>query len=480
MCGVFGVYAAERDVARLTYFGLFALQHRGQESAGIAVSEQGRLTALRDLGLVTQVFDEQKLHGLQGQVAIGHTRYSTTGSSQWSNAQPLVQHGTTRTVAMGHNGNLVNATALRDELRASGVTLRATSDSEVIAALIANDEAPLMDAVANAMQRLEGAYSIVALSEGKLVAFRDAHGFRPLVLGRINEAGSAAGQAAGARPAERAAEGGPGDWVVASETCALDLVGADFVREVERGEVVVVDDDGLHSVQAVEPASPGALCIFEFFYLARPDTILSGIEVHGARVRMGARLAQEAPADVDLVLPIPDSGTPAAIGFSRALGIPFSEGLIKNRYVGRTFIQPDQELRRQGIKLKFNPLAEVAGKRVAVVDDSIVRGNTTRQIVQMLFDAGAVEVHVRISSPPVVGQCFYGIDLADPDELIANDKSVEGVREYIGATSLAYISHDGLVEATKRPESELCRACLTHDYPTPVPVEHAKLRYEPV
>ena len=457
MCGVFGVYAAERDVARLTYFGLFALQHRGQESAGIAVSEQGRLTALRDLGLVTQVFDEQKLHGLQGQVAIGHTRYSTTGSSQWSNAQPLVQHGTTRTVAMGHNGNLVNATALRDELRASGVTLRATSDSEVIAALIANDEAPLMDAVANAMQRLEGAYSIVALSEGKLVAFRDAHGFRPLVLGRIKD-----------------------DWVVASETCALDLVGADFVREVERGEVVVVDDDGLHSVQAVEPASPGALCIFEFFYLARPDTILSGIEVHGARVRMGARLAQEAPADVDLVLPIPDSGTPAAIGFSRALGIPFSEGLIKNRYVGRTFIQPDQELRRQGIKLKFNPLAEVAGKRVAVVDDSIVRGNTTRQIVQMLFDAGAVEVHVRISSPPVVGQCFYGIDLADPDELIANDKSVEGVREYIGATSLAYISHDGLVEATKRPESELCRACLTRDYPTPVPVEHAKLRYETV
>jgi len=480
MCGVFGVYAAERDVARLTYFGLFALQHRGQESAGIAVSEQGRLTALRDLGLVTQVFDEQKLHGLRGQVAIGHTRYSTTGSSQWSNAQPLVQHGKARTVAMGHNGNLVNATALRDELRAAGVTLKATSDSEVIAALIANDEAPLEEAVANAMQRLEGAYSIVALSEGKLVAFRDPHGFRPLVLGRIHGAGGVGGQVAEARPEDRATEGSPGDWVVASETCALDLVGADFVREVERGEAVVIDEDGLRSVQAVEPATPGALCIFEFFYLARPDTMLSGIEVHGARVRMGERLAQEAPADVDLVLPIPDSGTPAAIGFSRALGIPFSEGLIKNRYVGRTFIQPDQELRRQGIKLKFNPLAEVAGKRVAVVDDSIVRGNTTRQIVQMLFDAGAVEVHVRISSPPVVGQCFYGIDLADPDELIANNKSVEEVREYIGATSLAYISHDGLVESTRRPESELCRACLTGDYPTAVPVEQAKLRYEPV
>jgi amidophosphoribosyltransferase len=457
VCGVFGVYAGERDVARLTYFGLFALQHRGQESAGIAVSEQGRLTALRDLGLVTQVFDEQKLHGLRGQVAIGHTRYSTTGSSQWSNAQPLVQHGSVRTVALGHNGNLVNATALRDEMSESGVTLRATSDSEVIAALIANDEAPLLDAVANAMRRLEGAYSIVALSEGKLVAFRDPHGFRPLVLGRIHD-----------------------DWVVASETCALDLVGADFVREVGRGEAVLVDETGLHSVQAVELSSAGALCIFEFFYLARPDTKLDGIEVHGARVRMGEQLAREAPADADLVLPIPDSGTPAAIGFSRALGIPFSEGLIKNRYVGRTFIQPDQELRRQGIKLKFNPLAEVAGKRVVVVDDSIVRGNTTQQIVQMLKDAGATEVHVRISSPPVVGECFYGIDLADPDELIANKKSVDEVREYIGATSLAYISHDGLVAATRRPESELCRACLTGDYPTAVPLEHAKLRYEPV
>jgi amidophosphoribosyltransferase len=455
MCGVFGVYAPDRDVSRLTYFGLFALQHRGQESAGIAVSEQGRLTALRDLGLVSQVFDEQKLHGLRGSVAIGHTRYSTTGSSQWSNAQPLVQHGGVRTVALGHNGNLVNATALRDELRAGGVTLRATSDSEVIAALIANDEAPLEDAVANAMRRLEGAYSIVALSEGRLVAFRDPHGFRPLVLGRIHD-----------------------DWVVASETCALDLVGAEFVREVERGEAVFADADGLRSVQAVEPPSGGALCIFEFFYLARPDTALSGVEVHGARVRMGERLAAEAPAEADLVLPIPDSGTPAAIGFSRALGIPFSEGLIKNRYVGRTFIEPDQELRRQGIRLKFNPLAEVAGKRLVVVDDSIVRGNTTRQIVQMLFDAGAAEVHVRISSPPVIGQCFYGIDLADPDELIAAAKTVDEVREYIGATSLAYLSHDGLVEATSRPESELCRACLTREYPTAVPVEHAKLRYE--
>jgi amidophosphoribosyltransferase len=457
MCGVFGVYAPDRDVARLTYFGLFALQHRGQESAGIAVSDEGRLTALRDLGLVTQVFDEQKLRGLRGDVAIGHTRYSTTGSSQWANAQPLVQHGRARTVALGHNGNLVNATELRDEMRAAGMTLQATSDSEVIAALIANDEAPLEDAVASAMRRLEGAYSVVALSEGKLVAFRDSFGFRPLVLGRIHD-----------------------DWVVASETCSLDLVGAEFVREIEPGEVVIADAGGLRSSRPLEQSNGGALCVFEFFYLARPDTQLSGVEVHGARVRMGERLAAEAPVDADLVLPIPDSGTPAAIGFSRALSIPFSEGLIKNRYVGRTFIQPDQELRRLGIRMKFNPLAEVAGKRLVVVDDSIVRGTTTREIVKMLFEAGAAEVHVRISSPPVIGQCFYGIDLADPDEMIASTKTVEEIREYIGATSLAYLSHDGLVESTTRPASELCRACLTREYPTAVPAEHSKLRYESV
>ena len=406
---------------------------------------------------MSQVFDEQKLCGLQGQVAIGHNRYSTTGSSQWSNAQPLVQHGRVRTVALGHNGNLVNAAELREELHAQDVTLHSTSDSELIAALIANDPAPLEDAVASAMSRLEGAFSVVALSEGKLMAFRDAHGFRPLCLGRLG-----------------------GDRVVASETCAFDLVGAAFDREIGHGELVVVDEQGVRAIQAIDPAADGALCIFEFFYLARPDSRLDGVEVHGARVRMGERLAEEAPADADLVMPIPDSGTPAAIGFSRALGIPFSEGLIKNRYIGRTFIQPDQELRRQGVRLKFNPLAEVAGKRVVVVDDSIVRGNTTRAIVQMLFDAGAAEVHVRVSAPPVIGQCFYGIDLADPQEMIAAGKSVDEIREYIGATTLAYLSHAGLVAATRRPESELCSACLTRRYPTEVPVEHAKLRFEKV
>src|SRR5919205_646765 len=456
MCGVFGVHSHERDVARLTYFGLFALQHRGQESAGIAVSDKDRLTALRDMGLVTQVFDEQKLRGLRGDLAIGHTRYSTTGSTHWANAQPLVHHGRARTVALGHNGNLANAADLREELAAETVPLATTSDSEVIAALLAGADTALEDAVAQAMSRLDGAFSVVALSEGKLLAFRDRHGFRPLCLGRLGD-----------------------DWVVASETCALDLVGATFEREVAPGELVVVDDEGLHATAALERADGGALCIFEFFYLARPDSRLSGVEVHGARVRMGERLAAEAPVEADLVLPIPDSGTPAAIGFSRATGIPFSEGLIKNRYVQRTFIQPDQGLREQGVKLKFNPLAEVAGKRVVAVDDSIVRGNTTRKIVSMLFEAGAAEVHVLVSAPPVIGQCFYGIDLADEREMIAATRSVDEIRAHIGATSLAYLSLEGLEASTRRPPGDLCRACLTRDYPTAVPREGAKLRFEP-
>src|SRR6266536_1832126 len=453
MCGLFGVRAPGRDVARLTYFGLYALQHRGQESAGIAVSEDGRLTALRDLGLVPQVFDERSLSGLHGELAIGHTRYSTTGGNACANAQPLLRHGRVRTVALGHNGNLVNAEALRAEAGSLG----STSDSEVIAALIADDEQPLEEAIAAAMARLEGAATVVGLADGKLFAFRDAHGFRPLVLGRLGD-----------------------DPVVASETCALDLVGAELEREIAPGELVVADEDGVRVTQALEIADGGALCIFEFFYLARPDTRLDGVEVHGARVRMGERLAAESPVDADLVLPIPDSGTPAAIGFARATGIPFSEGLIKNRYVGRTFIQPDQGLREQGAKLKYNPLAEVAGKRVVAVDDSIVRGNTTRQIVQLLFDAGATEVHMRVSAPPVIGQCFYGIDLADPEEMIASTKTVEQIREHIGATSLAYISLEGLQESTHRPASQLCRACLTRDYPTEVPADAKKLKFEPV
>jgi amidophosphoribosyltransferase len=452
MCGLFGIRSVERDVAGTTYFGLHALQHRGQESAGIAVSERGRLTALRDMGLVTRVFDERNLGGLHGELAIGHTRYSTTGADRWENAQPLIHRGRGRTIALGHNGNLVNADELRAELN---VPLGSSSDSEVIAALIAGDEAPLDEAVANAMRQLEGAYSVVALSEHRLLAFRDPLGFRPLELGKLGD-----------------------DWVVASETCALDLVGADFVRDVRPGELVIVDEEGLHTTQALPTAERGAFCIFEFFYLARPDSLIEGVEAHGARLRMGERLAAEAPVEADLVLPIPDSGTPAAIGYSRASGIPFSEGLIKNRYVGRTFIQPDQRLREQGIRLKFNPLEEVAGKRVVIVDDSIVRGNTTRQLVAMLFEAGAAEVHVRISSPPIVGACFYGIDFAGEEELVAAGRTTEDVRELIGATSLHHLSLEGLQDAVRRPESSVCRACLTRDYPTEVPREAAKLRFE--
>jgi amidophosphoribosyltransferase len=454
MCGVFGIRSADRDVARLAYFGLFALQHRGQESAGIAVSDDGRLTVVRDMGLVAQVFDEQQLHALPGELAIGHTRYSTTGANRWANSQPLIHHGPVRTIALGHNGNLVNVEALRTELKAEGTQLGSGSDSEVIAALIARDPAPLPEAVANAMRRLEGAYSVTALADQTLVAFRDPLGFRPLTLGLLG-----------------------GDWVVASETCALDLIGAELVRDVRPGEVVWIDADGHHAAQAV-PGGKNALCIFEHVYFARPDSQLGGVEVHGARVRMGERLVEEAPAEADLVVGIPDSGTPAAIGFSKASGIPFNEALTKNRYVARTFIQPDQAMREQGVKMKYNPLAEIAGKRLVVVEDSIVRGTTTRQIVSILFDAGAREVHMRVASPPIVSPCFYGIDFGDDDQLLAARRSVEDMRALIGATSLHYLSVEGMQWATQLPEDSVCRACFTRAYPTLVPQKVEKLRFE--
>ncbi len=458
MCGVFGIQSSSRDVARLTYFGLFALQHRGQESAGIAVADNGRVTVVRDMGLVAQVFNsEEKLGALTGTAAIGHTRYSTTGGVHWSNAQPVLHEGAERRVALGHNGNLTNAAALRCELEAEGIALASTSDTEVIAALIAREPGSLIEAVGATMARLEGAYSVVCLIDGRLLAFRDPHGIRPLTLGTVGE-----------------------DWVVASESCALDLVGARSERDVRAGEIVEVGPDGLESAQGL-PAARAAACIFEHVYFARPDTHLNGREVHRARVRMGERLAEEAPVVADLVMPIPDSGTPAAIGFAKRSGIPFEEGLIKNRYVGRTFIQPDQELRRQGIRLKFNPLDEIAGQRVVIVDDSIVRGNTMRQLVQMLFDGGAEEVHVRISSPPVVSPCFYGIDMADEAELAAYGRSADDVQRMIGATSLAYLSVDGMQWATRLPSKEVCRACFTREYPTSIPDGPVtdKLRFEP-
>jgi amidophosphoribosyltransferase len=444
MCGVFGVVSRKRDVARLAYFGLFALQHRGQESAGIAVSDGERITALREMGLVAQVFSEERLRGLAGEAAIGHTRYSTTGASRWANAQPLVHHGRARTVAVAHNGNLVNTGELRDELVASGARLSSTSDTAVVAALLAEEPGSLEHAAAAVVGRLRGAFSIVALSGGRLLAFRDPHGFRPLCLGRLGD-----------------------DVVVASESCSLDLLGADYERDVEPGELLVVSDRA-ESFRVAEP-SRSAACIFELVYLARPDSRMSGGDVYAVRTRMGEELAVEAPVEAEVVVPVPDSGTPAAIGFARASRIPFGEGLIKNRYVARTFIQPDQALREQGIRLKFNPLAEVRGRRLVVVDDSIVRGTTMRQIVAMLREAGAREVHVRISSPPVVSPCFYGVDMADRAELVAAGRSTESVRRHIGATSLAYLSPTGLQRATGRPAAAFCRACFTGSYPTSVP-----------
>ena len=462
MCGVFGIYdpvgEPDRDVARLTFFGLYALQHRGQESAGIAVSDGGRVVAMKDMGLVSQVFDEPKLSALQGRMAIGHARYSTTGSTAWRNAQPVVQHAAGRTIALGHNGNLTNTAELREELRGNRVRLQSTSDTEVIAALIArHPSGDLEQAIVDAMARVEGAFAAVVLTEGAVAGFRDPDGIRPLVVGRLDDA-----------------------FVLASETCALDIIGASFERELRPGEMVIVDEHGPRFRQAVEPRSQ-SLCIFEYIYFARPDSEMQGEGLHDVRGRMGEQLAQEAPVDADVVIPVPDSGTPAAVGYARRSGIPFGEGLVKNRYVGRTFIQPDQGLRERGVRLKFNVLPSVLrGKRVVVVDDSIVRGSTTRKLVQMLFEAGALEVHLRVSSPPIISPCFYGIDMADQSELLAAGRSIEEVRERLGATSLAYLSLDGLQESTGQSSDRFCRACLTGDYPTDIPDEmrNAKLRFE--
>ena len=457
MCGVFGVYAPDRDVARLTYFGLFALQHRGQESAGIAVSEHGRLTGLRDLGLVSQVFDEQKLGGLRGQVAIGHNRYSTTGSSGWANAQPLVQHGRARTVALGHNGNLINVGQLRDELREAGVPLGTTSDSELIAALIANDPSPLDEAVANAMRRLEGAYSIVALSEGRLDRLP-----RPARLPPPRDRAVAATIGSSPRRRARSTWWAPSSCARSRRASSSSPTPTACTRRRRSSSPTAARSASGSSSTSRGPTagSRGSRC-----------TTRACGWASGSRRRRRSRPTSSCRSPTR-------ARRPRSASRARS-GLPFSEGLIKNRYVQRTFIQPDQELRRQGIRLKYHPVAEVAGKRVVAVDDSIVRGNTTREIVRMLFDAGAAEVHLRVSSPPVIGQCFYGIDLADPSEMIASTRTVEEVREHVGATSLAYLSHDGLVEATRRPASALCRACLTGEYPTEVPAEAAKLRFEP-
>jgi amidophosphoribosyltransferase len=458
-CGVFGVWSPGEDVAKLTYYGLYSLQHRGQEAAGIAVSDGSRIVVYKDMGLVAQVFDESVLNTLRGHVAIGHCRYSTSGSSVWENAQPTFRATPSASLALGHNGNLINTLALAALLgeHLGAAAGRATSDTDVLTALFAasnlvqdgnGDAAPAhpgVEAAALAMLPLvRGAFSLVFMDEHALYAARDPQGFRPLVLGRL-------------------ARG----WVVASETAALDIVGATFVREIEPGELVAIDDEGVRSHTFAPAAAKG--CLFEYVYLARPDTAIAGRSVQAARVEVGRRLAAEYPADADLVIPVPESSTPAAIGYAQASGIPYGQGLVKNSYVGRTFIQPSQTIRERGIRLKYNPLRDaIVGQRLVVVDDSIVRGNTQRAIVGMLREAGAAEVHVRISSPPVAWPCFFGIDFASRAELMAGNLTIDEIRHSIGADSLGFVSLEGLIEATTVPAGQLCHACFDGQYPVDV------------
>jgi len=449
-CGVFGVWAPHEDVAKLTYYGLYALQHRGQEAAGIAVSDGTTVVVYKDLGLVAQVFDESTLETLRGHLAVGHTRYSTTGGCTWENAQPSFRSTSTGGgIALGHNGNLTNTAELARRVARSGQAkdlMGATTDSDLVTSLLAAQPDLSLEAAAlDVLPLLRGAFSFTFMDEHTLYAARDGHGVRPLVLGRLERG-----------------------WVVASETAALDIVGASFVREVEPGELLAIDEHGVRSHRFAEATPHG--CLFEYVYLARPDTTIAGRNVHGTRVDVGRQLAREAPAVADLVIPVPESGTPAAVGFAEESGIPYGLGLVKNSYVGRTFIQPSQTIRQLGIRLKLNPLREVLrGKRIVVVDDSIVRGNTQRALVRMLREAGATEVHVRISSPPVAWPCFYGIDFASKAELVASGLTVEQIRAIIGADSLAYVSLDGLVGASHQGRDRLCTACFSGVYPLELP-----------
>ena len=461
-CGVFGVWAPGEEVAKLTYYGLYALQHRGQEAAGIAVADGSQVLVFKDLGLVSQVFDEQTLGAMEGHVAIGHCRYSTTGSTTWENAQPVFRNTAAGTgVALGHNGNLVNTTDLAARARELGlINMRgaaaATTDSDILGALLAHGAADssVEQAALELLPTVRGAFCLTFMDENTLYAARDPHGVRPLSLGRLDRG-----------------------WVVASETAALDIVGASFVRDIEPGELLAIDADGVRSSRFAPPSPKG--CVFEYVYLARPDSTISGRSVHKTRVDIGRRLAQERPVDADLVIGVPESGIPAAVGYAQESGIPYGQGLTKNAYVGRTFIQPSQTIRQLGIRLKLNPLREVIrGKRLIVVDDSIVRGNTQRSLVRMLREAGAIEVHVRIASPPVKWPCFYGIDFATPAELIANaveneEEVVEAVRHGIGADSLGYISQQAMISATEQPASRLCTACFDGKYPIELPGETA-------
>ncbi len=454
-CGVFGVYAPGEDVARLTFFALFALQHRGQESAGIATSDGKKLQVYARMGLVSQVFDEDSLSQLGGNIAIGHNRYSTRGSSRITNAQPIVVGKGSNAIAIAHNGNIVNAEHLYQELSDQGYTFNTSTDTEVIANLILSSPSKdWVDKIRYAMHRLQGAYSLTLLTNRSLYGVRGPLGVRPLCLGTID-----------------------GGWAIASESCALDHIGAQFLREIEPGEIVTINDNGLKSYQ--EKVDRRALCIFEYIYFARPDSVINGRLLYPARQAMGAGLAEEHKVAADMVMGVPDSATAAGIGYAQYSGIPLCEGLLKNRYVGRTFIEPDQRIRDLGVKLKFNPLPQMLdGQRVVVVDDSIVRGTTTPKVIKLLRRAGAKEVHMRICAPPIRYPCFFGVDMATRWELIAAQKTIPEVRDFIGADSLGYLSIDGLIKAVALPKDIFCLACFTGDYPIPVQIEMDKLALE--
>lgn len=457
-CGIFGIYGPGEDVARQTFFGLYTLQHRGQESAGIAVTDGGDIQTHRRMGLVSQVFDDSSLNSLAGFAAIGHTRYSTTGSSRIENAQPVYAETDLGPVAMGHNGNLVNSSELKEELIDISPNFLTSTDSELILALVAHAPGKdLVERIKHTVPRLRGSFSLVFLTTDSVIAVRDSLGNRPLCLGSY-----------------------AGTWLVASESCAFEALDAKFERDLLAGEIVKIDADGPHT-HGDDIHPPTALCVFEYIYFARPDSVIEGTNLYEARARMGAQLAQEHPIDADIVIGIPDSATAAAIGYAREAGIPYGEGLVKSRYIGRTFIQPDDRIRRLGVKLKLNTLPTItAGKRVIVVDDSIVRGNTTRAIVNLLRTSGkAKEVHLRVSSPPIKWPCFYGIDIQHASELIANGKTVEEVCEHVGADSLNYLSLKSLVKATRLGREKLCTGCLTREYPIPVQLEMDKLKFEP-
>lgn len=444
-CGIFGIYGKGEDVARISFFGLYSLQHRGQESAGITVSNGKNLKSVKGLGLVSSVFNEKKIESLKGFAAIAHTRYSTTGGNKLCNVQPVVLNFKEENFALAHNGNIINAMDLASQLP-SNIKLASTSDTEIMGWIIKNSHSKNWEEkILSSFEKFKGAFSMVALTKNKLLVFRDPYGFRPLVLGLLN-----------------------GSYIACSETCALDTIGAKYIRDVVPGEVIAIDDSGMRSVGKVK-STKKSFCLFEYVYLARPDSILNKQLVHHVRQRSGELLAHESPVGADLVVAVPDSGTSAAIGYSKASGIPYGEVLIKNRYIGRTFIQPEHRIREMGVRIKFNPLKEIVkGKRIVIVDDSIVRGTTIKKIVSVLKSCGAKKVHIRVCSPPVTDPCYFGIDTPDKKQLIASRMTVKKIEKFVGADSLAYLSLDGLIKASGLRSNSLCTACFNGKYPMPV------------